>query len=334
MAAIKSVLNTEDTILGMNLDDGGHLTHGSKVSFSGKDYYSYSYGLDERGNIDYADIEKQLELCNPNVLIVGASSYSGKIDFERIRTIVDFYNSGRTIEYIDVITEQPVFDQPYCYIIADIAHIAGLVATGLHQSPIPYADIITTTTHKTLRGPRGGVIMTNDFELSKKIDKAVFPGIQGGPILQVIAAKAQCFTEALEPNFILYQKQVLANIQAMKKIFDYNDIPLIGECLNHLLLLDLSEFEKSGKQIANELEYIGIIVNKNSIKNDLKTKFETSGIRIGTPLITTQGYSEDDCAKIAQIISNVIKKDYNKDELKEQVNNIIKREKNAEINYL
>jgi len=220
MAAIKSILNTEDTILGMNLDDGGHLTHGSKVSFSGKDYYSYSYGLDERGNIDYADIENKLTEHNPTVLVVGASSYSGKIDFERIRTIVDFYNSNRKIEYYDPITNHSVYNQEYCYILADIAHIAGLVVAGLHQSPIEYADIVTSTTHKTLRGPRGGIIMTNNEELAKKINKSVFPGIQGGPLLQMIAAKGQCFEEALSDNFKKYQYLIIENIKSMKEVFD------------------------------------------------------------------------------------------------------------------
>lgn len=289
-----------DTILGMDLNAGGHLTHGSKVSASGKLYNAISYGLDENGILNYEEIEKKLYQYKPTLLIVGASAYPRIIDFERIRNILNTYNRS---------FERGVND-PYCYLMVDMAHIAGLVAAGLHPSPLPYADVVTSTTHKTLRGPRGGIILSNDIELGKKLDKAVFPGIQGGPLDHIIAGKAICFEEALEPSFRLYQANILNNIRAMKNIFDLMDIPMIsGGSDNHLLLLDLRKFNKTGKYVEEVLNKLGIVVNRNAINNDPLPKSETSGIRLGTASVTTRGLGETDCAQIAQIIGNVIQMD-------------------------
>lgn len=288
-----------DTILGMDLNAGGHLTHGSKVSASGKLYNAISYGLDKNGIINYEEIEKKLELYKPRLLIVGASAYSRIIDFKRIRSIVNYYNVNKL-----------GLNNNECYLMVDMAHIAGLVATGLHPSPIPYADVVTSTTHKTLRGPRGGIILSNNEELGKKIDKAVFPGIQGGPLDHIIAGKAICFEEALEPSFRLYQIQILNNIRAMKDIFDLMNIPMVsGGSDNHLLLLDLRKFNKTGKYVEEVLNKLGIIVNRNAINNDPLPKSETSGIRLGTASVTTRGLGEIDCAQIAHIIGNVIQMD-------------------------
>ena len=291
-AVYLALLNANDTILGMSLDAGGHLTHGSKVSSSGKLYNAVTYGLTDNGYIDYNDIEDKLYEYNPKLLIVGASAYSREIDFRIIRNIIDDYNSKVTQK---------------CYFMVDMAHIAGLVATGLHQSPLPYADVVTSTTHKTLRGPRGGLILSNDLNIGKKIDKAVFPGIQGGPLQHVIAGKAICFEEALEPSFKEYQQQVLKNIKAMEKVFNDRGIKMISNGSdNHLLLLDLRDKGISGKQLEDALSEIGIVVNKNAIKDDPKPKAETSGIRIGTAAITTRGASENDCSFIAHQICHMI----------------------------
>ena len=291
-AVYLALCNAGDTILGMSLDAGGHLTHGSKVSASGKLYNAVSYGLDENGIINYEDIERKLVLYSPKLLIVGASAYSRIIDFERIRKIVDYYNAGRSEK---------------CYMMVDMAHIAGLVATGLHPSPLPYADVVTSTTHKTLRGPRGGIILTNNEDIYKKINKAVFPGIQGGPLEHVIAAKGVCFEEALKPEFKDYQRQALANIKAMTQVFEEAGIDMVsGGSDNHLILLDLTKHNISGKLLEDELSKIGIVVNKNAVKNDKRPKNETSGIRIGTASITTRGAKENDCYQIAAIIADII----------------------------
>ena len=282
-----------DTILGMDLDAGGHLTHGSKVSASGKLYNAISYGLDENGIIDYEDIERKLVLYNPKLLIVGASAYSRIIDFERIRKIVDCYNSSRPEK---------------CYMMVDMAHIAGLVAAGLHPSPLPYADVVTSTTHKTLRGPRGGIVLSNDEELGKKIDKAVFPGIQGGPLEHIIAAKAICFEEALTEEFKSYQKDIINNIKIMESVFKENEIDMIsGGSDNHLILLNLTKYKISGLDLEKALEYVGIVVNKNAIKNDTLPKNKTSGIRLGTACISTRKIEPEYVQKIAEIISDTIK---------------------------
>lgn len=304
-AVYLALLQPHDTILGMNLNAGGHLTHGSKVTASGKLYNAVSYGLDENGTINYEELEEKLYEYQPKLLIVGASAYPRIIDFKKIRTIVDTYNSlmqNRKDEGGESL------DIPYCYFMVDMAHIAGLVSTGLHPSPLQYADVVTSTTHKTLRGPRGGIILSNNEELGKKIDKAVFPGIQGGPLEHVIAAKGVCFEEALKPEFKQYQEQVLANIKAMENVFLTSGIDMVSNGSdNHLLLLDLTKFNISGKIVEDYLSQIGIVVNKNAIQNDTRPKNETSGIRIGTAAITTRGAKENDCVFIAKIISDVIR---------------------------
>lgn len=309
-----------DIILGMDLNAGGHLTHGSKVSASGKLYNAVSYGLDDNGIINYDEIKEKLYKYNPRLLIVGASAYSRIIDFERIRKIIDEYNEKCTYEgyenYLVREYDNKGMDRPqsmmsfynsYCYLMVDMAHIAGLVAAGLHPSPLPYADVVTSTTHKTLRGTRGGIIISNDEELGKKIDKAVFPGIQGGPLEHVIAGKAISFEEALKSEFKQYQEQILKNIKAMEEIFKKREVPMIaGGSDNHLLLLDLRKYGISGKQLEDALSEVGIVVNKNAIKDDPKPKSETSGIRLGTACITTRGMNEDDAAWIAHQICHII----------------------------
>lgn len=322
-AVYLALLTPGDTLLGMNLDSGGHLTHGSKVSSSGKLYNAVSYGLDENGYLNYDEIKEKLYHYHPRLLIVGASAYPRIIDFERIRSIVDEYNNRETeticekcrnekdypngkCEDCEVISDSN-FESNRCLIMVDIAHIAGLVATGFHPSPLPYADVVTSTTHKTLRGPRGGIILSNNEELGKKIDKAVFPGIQGGPLQHVIAGKAVCFEEALQPSFKQYQQQVLANIKAMERVFEERNVKMISNGSdNHLILLDLRDKGISGKQLEDALSEIGIVVNKNAIKDDPRPKTETSGIRLGTPAITTRGAKEKDCAFIANQICHMI----------------------------
>lgn len=316
-----------DTILGMGLDAGGHLTHGSKVSSSGKLYNAISYGLDENGYLNYDEIKEKLYknyYNNPvRLLIVGASAYPRIIDFERIRKIVDEYNTY-FFNNIKVFYEQTLqlnpdktnqennelwdsmqkqYEESKCYLMVDMAHIAGLVATGLHPSPLPYADVVTSTVQKTLRSGRGGLILSNDEELGKKIDKAVFPGIQGGPLVNMIAGKAIGFGEALEPSFKEYQEQVLKNIQAMVEVFKDCGVKMItGGSDNHLILLDLKDECFSGKDLETVLEKQGIITNKNAVQNDPKPKTETSGVRLGTACITTRGATEEDAHQIALII--------------------------------
>lgn len=302
-----------DTILGMDLNAGGHLTHGSKVSASGKLYNAVSYGLDDNGIINYEEIKEKLRKYHPRVLIVGASAYSRIIDFERIRNIVDKYNELMTLNTDSFADDEDTFgpkesdEEKICYLMVDMAHIAGLVATGLHPSPLPYADVVTSTTHKTLRGPRGGIILSNNTYLGQRIDKAVFPGIQGGPLEHIIAGKAICFEEALTLEFKQYQKQILKNIKAMEEVFRKAGIKMMSDGSdNHLILLDLKDKNISGKFIEDRLSNIGIVVNKNAIKDDPKPKSETSGIRLGTAAITTRGFKEAECAKIAAIIATLI----------------------------
>lgn len=311
-AVYLALCNPGDTILGMSLNAGGHLTHGSKVSASGKLYNAISYELDENGIINYKEIEDKLYEYNPSLLIVGASAYSRIIDFERIRNIVDEHNrlnEERNEEYrLETGKPSPL---PYCYFMVDMAHIAGLVAAGLHPSPLLWADVVTTTTHKTLRGPRGGMILTNDEEIAKKIDKAVFPGIQGGPLEHVIAAKGVCFEEALRPEFKEYQSQILKNIKAMEKVFKEKNVDMVScGSDNHLILLDLRKEGISGKQLEDKLSELGIVVNKNAVNNDPRPKTETSGIRIGTAAITTRGAKELDCEIIANIIVCAIRHNF------------------------
>ena len=321
-----------DTILGMDLNAGGHLTHGSKVSSSGKLYNAISYGLDENGYLNYDEIKEKLYKNydkNPvRLLIVGASAYPRIIDFERIRKIVDEYNTyylnnmkvyyEKTLKLnIDKTPQEnsklwdymkKLYEESKCYLMVDMAHIAGLVATGLHPSPLPYADVVTSTVQKTLRSGRGGLILSNNEELGKKIDKAVFPGIQGGPLVNMIAGKAIGFTEALTPEFRTYQQQVLKNIQVMVEVFKENDIKMITNGSdNHLILLDLKDEKFSGKDLETVLEKQGIITNKNAVQGDTRPKTETSGLRIGTACITTRGMKETQAKTIANIIATNIK---------------------------
>lgn len=281
-----SLLEPKDRILGMSLDSGGHLTHGYKVNFSGKNYTSFSYSLNEEGFFDFEEIERQAKEIKPKLIIAGASAYPRKIDFKRFREIADSVGS---------------------YLMVDMAHIAGLVATDNHLSPVKYADVITSTTHKTLRGPRGGFIITDNEEISKKIDKACFPGFQGGPLEHIIAGKAICFQEALMPSFKEYQDQVLKNSKVFEKEFIKRGFDLItGGTDNHLLLLDLRNKGITGKKAEEVLEKCNISVNKNAILNDPEKPFVTSGIRIGTPAITTRGVKEDGIEIISGFIDEVL----------------------------
>lgn len=281
-----AVLNPGDTIMGMSLAHGGHLTHGSPVTVSGKYFNSVGYGVSEAtGTIDYDDLEKQAIEVKPKIIVCGASAYARIIDFKRIREICDKVGA---------------------YMMVDIAHIAGLVATGLHPSPVPYADFVTTTTHKTLRGPRGGMILCKE-QYAKLIDKAVFPGTQGGPLMHVIAGKAVALGEALKPEFKKYQTQILKNAKAMSERFIELGVKLVsGGTDNHLMLLDLSDKDITGKELEKLLDEVNITVNKNAIPFDKQKPFVTSGIRIGTPSITSRGFKEDDCRKIAELITKII----------------------------
>ena len=283
-----AVLKPGDTIMGMSLAHGGHLTHGSPVTVSGKYFNAVGYGVkEETGAIDYDDLEKQVLEVKPNIFVCGASAYPRILDFKRIREICDKVG---------------------CYMMVDIAHIAGLVAAGLHPSPVPYADFVTTTTHKTLRGPRGGMILCKE-EYAKIIDKAVFPGTQGGPLMHIIAAKAAAFGEALKPEFKAYQEQILKNSKAMSERFLELGVKLVsGGTDNHLMLLDLSDKDVTGKDLERMLDEVNITLNKNAIPFDKQKPFVTSGVRIGTPSVTSRGFKEDDCRKIAELITEIINK--------------------------
>ncbi len=301
-----AVLNPGDTIMGMSLAHGGHLTHGSPVAVSGKYFNAVGYGVkEETGAIDYDDLEKSVLEVKPKIFVCGASAYPRILDFKRIREICD--KAG-------------------CYMMVDIAHIAGLVATGLHPSPVPYADFVTTTTHKTLRGPRGGMILCKE-EYAKAIDKAVFPGTQGGPLMHIIAAKAIAFGEALKPEFKEYQEQILKNSKAMSERFLELGVKLVsGGTDNHLMLLDLSDKDITGKELEHLLDEVNITLNKNAIPFDKQKPFVTSGVRIGTPSITTRGFKEDDCIKIAELITEIInKKEEAFDYVREEVKKLIEK---------
>lgn len=285
MAVFFYALKTGDTVMGMDLSNGGHLTHGSPVNFSGTNYNIISYGVDENGVIDYADVEKKAKENKPKLIIAGASNYSRIIDFERFKKIADEVGA---------------------YLMVDMAHIAGLVATGNHPSPVPYADFVTTTTHKTLRGPRGGIIMCKE-EHALGIDKAVFPGIQGGPLEHIIAAKAVALKEAMSPEFKEYATQVVKNSKVLAQELINNGIDIVGgKSENHVMTIDLRRLNKTGKDVANLLEEVGITANKNTVPNDPTSPFVTSGVRIGTAATTTRGMKEPEMKVIAQIISNAI----------------------------
>lgn len=277
-----AVLNPGDTVLGMSLADGGHLTHGSPVNVSGSYFNFESYGVNENGYIDYEALEKKANECKPKLIVAGASAYPRTIDFKRIREIADSVNA---------------------LFMVDMAHIAGLVASGMHPSPIPYADVVTSTTHKTLRGPRGGLILTNNEEIAKKVNKAIFPGIQGGPLMHVIAAKAICFGEALAPEFKEYGKRVISNCKALENALCAQGINMVSNGSdNHLLLLDLRSLNITGKELEHRLDNVYITVNKNSIPNDPEKPFVTSGIRIGTAATSTRGFGAHEMLKIAEFI--------------------------------
>ena len=310
MAVYRALLNHGDKVLGMDLSNGGHLTHGYKLNFSGVDYTIVSYGVDNQTEeIDY-DMVREIALKEkPKMIIAGASAYSRIIDFKKFREICDEVGA---------------------YLMVDMAHIAGLVATGLHPSPVPYADVVTSTTHKTLRGPRGGIILTNNEDIAKKINKVVFPGIQGGPLMHVIGAKAQCFYEALQPEFKVYQKQVVKNIKAMSDEFIKLGYHVVsGGTDNHLILLDVKgSVGVTGKDAEEALDSIHITVNKNTIPNETESAMTASGIRIGSPAMTSRGLKEKDFIEIARIIDIALKNLNNKKiyrELKERVKNITKK---------
>ncbi len=292
MAVQCAVLQPGDTIMGMNLDHGGHLTHGSPVNMSGKYFHVVPYGVDDNGVLDYDRMRELALECRPKMIIAGASAYARTIDFKRFREVCDEVGA---------------------VLMVDMAHIAGLVAAGIHPSPMPYADVVTTTTHKTLRGPRGGLILANKEAAEKyNFNKAIFPGIQGGPLMHVIAAKAVCFQEALGEDFKAYQQQIVKNAQALCKGLTDRDIKIVsGGTDNHLMLVDLTTYELTGKAVEKLMDEAHITCNKNTIPNDPKSPFVTSGIRLGTPAVTSRGMKEDDMDDIAEAISMVIKEQEN-----------------------
>ncbi len=280
------MLDPGDTVMGMALDNGGHLTHGSPVNMSGKYFNFVPYGVDENGCIDYDEVLAKAKECRPKMIVSGASAYPRTIDFAKLRAICDEVGA---------------------LMMVDIAHIAGLVAAGEHPSPVPYADFVTTTTHKTLRGPRGGMIMCRE-KYAKAIDKAIFPGTQGGPLMHVIAAKAVCFGEALTDAFKAYQHQIILNAKALENAFRQEGISMVsGGTDNHLILLDFSDSEMTGKLLENLLEEANITVNKNTVPGEKRSPFVTSGVRVGTPAVTSRGLKEEHMALIARWIARVVK---------------------------
>ncbi len=283
IAVYFALLQPGDTVMGMNLNEGGHLTHGSPVNMSGSYFNFVPYGINENGFIDYDEFERLAKECKPKLIVAGASAYPRVIDFKRISEIAKEVGA---------------------YFMVDMAHIAGLVAAGLHPSPVPYADVVTSTTHKTLRGPRGGLILANDEELGKKFNKAIFPGTQGGPLMHIIAGKAVCFGEALKPEFKEYQQKVIDNCQALAKAMLDNGFNLVsGGSDNHLMLVDLRSKNITGKELEQRLDKVYITANKNAIPNDPEKPFVTSGLRLGTPAVTTRGLGAEEMVKIAEYIS-------------------------------
>lgn len=291
MAVFEALLEMGDTVLSMDLSNGGHLSHGSPVNYSGKHFNVIQYGINENGEIEYGEVRDLAIKHRPKLIICGASNYSKIINFEKFAHIRDDIRSGLDVE---------------CYLLADIAHIAGLIAGGVHPSPFGYADVVTTTTHKSLRGPRGGVIACKE-ELTKKIDSAVFPGIQGGPLEHIIAAKAVCFQEAIQPEFKEYAQQIVNNSKALCGTLIARGFDVVGGITeNHLFTLDLRDKGITGKDAANLLDQYGITVNKNTVPNDPQSPFVTSGLRIGTPAVTTRGFKEDDMVEVGNIIADII----------------------------
>ena len=327
-AVYMALCNPNDTILGMDVNSGGHISHTLKIGFAGTFYNSVSYGLDDNGIINYDEIKAKLYEYKPRLLIVGGSAYPREIDFKKIRDIVNEYNksllnrynpniihtawcvNGNEVPFVEASLsyEDMISCKKHkCLIMVDMAHIAGLVATGEHMSPFPYADVVTSTVQKTLRSGRGGIILTNDEEIAKKIDKAVFPRLQGGPLNNMIAGKAIGFAEALKPEFKQYIQQVKKNIQAMVEVFQKRGVPMVsGGSDNHLILLDLRKYGISGQQLEDALSEVGIIVNKNAVKDDPLPKSQTSGIRLGTAAITTRGLTEDNATWLAHQICHII----------------------------
>ena len=286
LAVYFALLQPGDTVLGMDLSQGGHLTHGSPVNMSGKYFHFVPYGVDENGWLDYDQVERLAAEHKPKLIVAGASAYCRAIDFERLAGIA--HDCGAML-------------------MVDMAHIAGLVAGGVHQNPVPYADVVTTTTHKTLRGPRGGLILTNSEELAKKIDKAIFPGTQGGPLEHIIAAKAVCFGEALRPDFAQYARRIVENAQALAKGLTDRGVELVsGGTDNHLMLIDLSGLELTGKQLEQNLDAVHITANKNTVPGEKRSPFVTSGVRIGTPAVTTRGFGPAQMDQIASCIADCI----------------------------
>lgn len=288
MAVYRALLQPHDKVMGMNLSHGGHLTHGHSLNFSGQDYEIISYDVDPiTETINYEELQKLVLKEKPKMIIAGASAYSRIIDFQKFREIADSVSA---------------------YLMVDMAHIAGLVAAKLHPNPVPYADVVTSTTHKTLRGPRGGIILTNNEEIIKKINKTVFPGIQGGPLMHIIAAKAQCFYEALQPEFIAYQKQVIKNAKVLCQTLQEEGFRIVSNGTdNHLLLVDIKgKLGITGKKAETALDKIHITVNKNTIPKDAESPMKTSGIRLGTPAMTTRGFKEPEFITVAKIISKCL----------------------------
>lgn len=295
MAVFMATMKPGDRVLSMDLSNGGHLSHGSPVNFSGMYFDVKSYGINENGEIDYEDVRKMAIEHKPKLIICGASNYSKIIDFKKFREIADEVGA---------------------LLLADIAHIAGLVVAGVHPSPAPYCDFVTTTTHKSLRGPRGGIIMCKE-KFAKDIDKAVFPGMQGGPLEHIIAGKAVALLEASKPEFVDYAKQIVKNAKALAQGLMDNGLDIVGGMTeNHLMTLDLRKTGKTGKDMANVLERVGITANKNTVPNDPQSPFVTSGIRLGTPAVTTRGFKEEDMTEVAKIIASAVFSSDNEEELK------------------
>ncbi|MBR2764641.1 MAG: serine hydroxymethyltransferase [Blautia sp.] len=303
MAVEFAILQPGDTMMGMNLDHGGHLTHGSPANMSGSYYHVVPYGVNDDGVIDYDEVLRIAKECRPKLIIAGASAYARTIDFKRFREIADEVGA---------------------YLMVDMAHIAGLVASGQHPSPIPYAHVVTTTTHKTLRGPRGGLILSSEENAKKfNFNKAIFPGVQGGPLMHVIAAKAVCFKEAMEPAFVQYGRQVVLNAKALCDGLMSRGVKIVsGGTDNHLMLVDLSSTHLSGKELQNLLDEVNITANKNTIPNDPRSAFVTSGIRLGSPAVTTRGLLEPDMDVVAQAIALTMQPDPDKDKARALVKSL------------
>lgn len=307
LAVYFALLNVGDTVMGMDLSQGGHLTHGSPVNMSGKNYNFVSYGVSaEDGRIDYAALAKQVAKVRPKLLVAGASAYPRAIDFEKLAEIAHGYGA---------------------MLMVDMAHIAGLVAGGQHQSPVPYADVVTTTTHKTLRGPRGGLILTNNEYIIKRINSAIFPGTQGGPLEHVIAAKAVCFGEALKPEFKEYARKIVENAKALEAELTARGVKLVsGGTDNHLLLIDLTDEDCTGKELEHNLDEVHITANKNTVPGEKRSPFVTSGVRIGTPAVTTRGMGPDEMKMIADCIADCVFDFANKkDEVARKVEELTKK---------